>query len=109
MLRCILLMSRPPLLCEEGNVLSHELVKLKLSHYPKFIHIFIDRPNSRAPEGFFESRFPTCRRSKVPYRVDHTGATTFARLAEGHSLWRNHSSFPVAAPRFRTSHCPPIP
>jgi len=34
MLRSILLMSRPPLLCEEGNVLSHELVKLKLSHYP---------------------------------------------------------------------------
>ena len=27
-------MSRPPLLCEEGNVLSHELAKLKLSHYP---------------------------------------------------------------------------
>src|SRR5438046_6584108 len=34
MLRSILLMSRPPLLCEEGNVLSHELVKLKLRHYP---------------------------------------------------------------------------
>src|SRR5438874_2568923 len=34
MLRSILLMSRPPLLCEEGNVLSHELAKLKLSHYP---------------------------------------------------------------------------
>jgi len=35
MLRSILFMSRPPLLCEEGNVLSHELAKLKLSHYPK--------------------------------------------------------------------------
>jgi len=37
MLRSILLMSRPPLLCEEGNVLSYELAKLKLSHYPSVV------------------------------------------------------------------------
>src|SRR5438093_335473 len=39
MLRSILLMSRPPLLCEEGNVLSDDLVKLKLSYYRNLGHL----------------------------------------------------------------------
>ena len=54
MLRSILLMSRPPLLCEEGNVLSHELAKLKLSHYlePRRVLMQVDHA---AKAGTFDS------------------------------------------------------
>src|SRR5881296_2538839 len=80
MLRSILLMSRPPLLCEEGNVLSHELVKLKLSHYPgsEILAFAFEAVNFASPiiNSVLEIILPRRRACSESYRLLFSGPLT---------------------------------
>jgi len=76
-------MSRPPLLCEEGNVLSHELAKLKLSHYPSVLPIDKRPPAKRQSHRHFQSlsrSWPDCQNPTLPALAPHPARSPISHM-----------------------------